>query len=274
MRVIGMISGTSFDAVEAVLVELRPRWATCCVRLRRAPLGPLPAGGTPRDRRDTAPFADHHRAGLPARRGHRPVLRRGGQGAVADATSAGGRRRLLARPDRLPLGRRTDTRSGTLQLGKPAWIAERTGATVVSDVRNRDIAAGGHGAPLASLLDVLLLGAHPRDRPRLAQPGRHRQRHRRRTRPRADRLRHRAGQRPASTPPSRGSRRRRRRSTRTGRGAARGQRRRRTAREICSTSPTSRCRRPSRPARSSSTSTTCTTRLGGRGISRTTCWRR
>jgi anhydro-N-acetylmuramic acid kinase len=53
------------------------------------------------------------------------------------------------------------TARGTLQLGQPAWLAEQTGAAIVSDVRNRDIAAGGHGAPLASLLDVLMLGSHP-----------------------------------------------------------------------------------------------------------------
>ena len=53
----------------------------------------------------------------------------------------------------------------TLQLGDPAVLAERLGVTVVSDFRSRDVAAGGQGAPLVPLADVMLFG-HP-DRGRL-----------------------------------------------------------------------------------------------------------
>jgi len=160
MRVIGMISGTSFDAIEAVAVDLALEGDTLVADLRAhvsaayppdvhaAIAASLPPAATTIEavcKLDTAigkRFAEvADELGGSAFDGETDVICSHGQTVYHWVEGA--------------------QALGTLQLGQPAFIAERTGATVVADVRARDVAAGGHGAPLASLLDVLLLGASP-----------------------------------------------------------------------------------------------------------------
>lgn len=57
---------------------------------------------------------------------------------------------------------RTDDGKATLQLGDGDHVAEASGCTTVSDFRQRDVAAGGEGAPLSALADPVIFARVPR----------------------------------------------------------------------------------------------------------------
>jgi anhydro-N-acetylmuramic acid kinase len=156
MRVIGMISGTSFDAIEAAAAELTADGdALRCTLLGTA----------------SRPYPDALRREIaaalpPARVPLHDVCRLDtliGQAFAEVAVelrdgACEGRADLVCTHGQTMYHWVEDGRArGTLQLGQPAWIAERTGLPVVSDVRARDIAKGGEGAPLVCVLDALLL---------------------------------------------------------------------------------------------------------------------
>lgn len=144
---VGLMSGTSLDGVDAVLAEVGEHEARALAH-RHAPFdSALRADLLALNERGGAD--ELHRAALAAN----AVAR-----AYADVTLA-----LLAEAGRRPadivaLGAHGQTvrhRPGefdgcgyTVQLLNGALLAERTGITVVTDLRSRDVAAGGQGAPL------------------------------------------------------------------------------------------------------------------------------
>ena len=157
MIVVGLSSGTSVDGIDVAAADLELTGDTVVL----TPLGHL-----------EVPFAPELRTAVldalpPAPTTLDAVARIDTGLGRAFATAAlrgiddlaGGRADLVASHGQtLFHWVEGDRVHGTLQLGQPAWIAEATGLPVVSDLRARDVAAGGHGAPLASVLDVLLLG--------------------------------------------------------------------------------------------------------------------
>jgi len=162
MRVIGLISGTSFDAIEAAAADFLLQGADLVLR----PLGSLSVPYRPDLRTSIARLLP------PAATTIETVCHIDTWVGEAFAEAAALANQQLCQGTAEVVASHGQTvfhwvegasARGTLQLGQPAWITERTGLTVVSDLRSRDIAAGGHGAPLVSLFDVLLLGAGNED---------------------------------------------------------------------------------------------------------------
>ena len=154
--VLGLISGTSVDAIDVAAAELT--WEGRTIALR--PLGhaerPWPEAVRARliAALPPAPCSAGELCQLDALAGEAFA----DAAAWGDAHLAGGRAALVASHGQTVFHWVEGGRArGTLQIGQPAVIAERTGLPVVSDFRARDVAAGGHGAPLASTLDALWL---------------------------------------------------------------------------------------------------------------------
>ena len=157
MIVIGLMSGTSMDGIDSAVADLQLDGET----LRLTPLG-----------HETTPYPAELvaalRAALPPNATTMETVCRldtaVGQAFSVAAERARERHRdaalIVAHGQTVFHWVQQDGRvGGTLQIGRAAWIAERTGLPVVSDLRSADVAAGGQGAPLVSLFDVLLLGA-------------------------------------------------------------------------------------------------------------------
>ncbi|MEH2026721.1 anhydro-N-acetylmuramic acid kinase [Nostoc sp.] len=185
-RVIGLISGTSVDGIDAALVEISGTELDLKVELLAGATYPYPAelrerilavgAGVAISMAELAEIDDaiavvFAQAAQNIQIGHQPATLIGSHGQTVyhrppkgGAGEQGNRGREMLTPHQLnvrltalgtPLGY-------SLQLGRGALIAHLTGIATVSNFRVADIAIGGHGAPLVPRVDAYLL-SHPEE---------------------------------------------------------------------------------------------------------------
>ncbi len=162
LRVIGLMSGTSADGMDAVLTEITGFGLSTKVKKSAFVSLPYPedvreeilrlASGTAGGSREICLFS-FFLGGL-ALDACRAVCEKAGidPGSV-DLVGSHGQTLYHAPSAEAYLGRPV---RGTLQLGEASVIAEGLGCPVVSDFRVRDLAAGGQGAPLVPYTEYLL----------------------------------------------------------------------------------------------------------------------
>ncbi|HWV49526.1 MAG TPA: anhydro-N-acetylmuramic acid kinase [Microbacterium sp.] len=154
MRVLGLLSGTSHDGIDVAVVDFTGSDGRLHGRVLHE---------------DSIPYAAELRARLVAALPPAPttlaeiceldtLIGQAFAEVAADAAaSVGGVDAVCTHGQTVFHWVEAGHARGTLQIGQPAWIAERLGVPTISDVRIRDITVGGHGAPLVSFLDELLL---------------------------------------------------------------------------------------------------------------------
>lgn len=162
-RVVGLISGTSADGVDAALVELRGSGAN----LRCSPLA-----------FETLRWPEVVRQGVldlcEDRAGIDQLCQANAQlGALFAEAALAVIARAGYKPEEIDLigshGQTVRHLPGgdppsTLQIGDASVIAQRTGIVTVADFRTADMAVGGQGAPLVPLVDWLLFGHEEQSR--------------------------------------------------------------------------------------------------------------
>ncbi|MGB3137892.1 MAG: anhydro-N-acetylmuramic acid kinase [Nodosilinea sp.] len=173
MRVIGLISGTSVDGIDAALVEVEGQGYDLTVTLIE--------GLTHAYSADLRQQVLRMCAGESVSLEHLAAL----DDAVAYAFAAAAQALIDRSGDvdlvashgqtvfHRPVGRPALPNQGsspklvrlgyTLQLGRGAVLAQQVGLPTVSDFRQADIEAGGEGAPLVPIVDLCLL-SHPTER--------------------------------------------------------------------------------------------------------------
>lgn len=160
MRVIGLISGTSVDGIDAALVDISGTASDLKITLIAGETYAYPpdlrqqilevcAGATLSmaefARLDDAIAHQFAEAARAIQADHQPATLIGSHGQT-----------VFHRPPVSTPGSPQFELGYSLQLGRGAAIAHLTGTKTVSNFRAADIAAGGQGAPLVSAIDVRL----------------------------------------------------------------------------------------------------------------------
>lgn len=162
MNVIGLMSGTSADGVDACLAEITGTGLDLRVRVTQSLTTPYPRILRQRlfnlFREPVAPVRELAELNVLVAEAFaeaaRAVCQAAGVSLAAVDLIASHGQTICHRPPRL------GEVAASWQLGEAAVIAERTGVTVASNFRPRDLALGGQGAPLVPFADFILL-RHP-----------------------------------------------------------------------------------------------------------------
>jgi anhydro-N-acetylmuramic acid kinase len=170
-RIVGLMSGTSLDAIDAAMVRIKGQGVEAAMRLEHFRSFPFPPKirGAVRDlfdprraRVDQICRYDFIMGELFAAAVNRLLAETNMKASRVDLVAVAGQT-IWHDPDPVVVNADVDwidgpivTRS-TFAIGQSAVIAEKTGIITIGDLRVRDVAAGGQGAPLAPYFDWALL---------------------------------------------------------------------------------------------------------------------